>query len=64
MTSSEEEGAPGADRPKIRLVDRDRVQVEFLIDDLIRQIKVEGIRPVVSCNGCNSCSAAAPEVDR
>ncbi|WP_030485668.1 hypothetical protein [Nocardioides aequoreus] len=47
-----------SDAPKFRLVDRDRIKVEFLIDDLIRQIGVDGLRPIASCNGCNTCSAA------
>jgi len=50
------EGAETAD-PKFRLVDRDRIQVEFLIDDLLRQINIDGLRPIASCNGCNTCSA-------
>lgn len=55
--ASREEAEAGS--PRFRMVEQDRVRVEFLIDDLLRQIKVEGIRPVDSCNGCNSCSAAA-----
>jgi hypothetical protein len=52
MTDSDEK----ASTPQIRLVKRDRVQVEFLIDDLIRQIGIEGLRPIASCNGCNNCN--------
>jgi len=57
MSNPSEESAP-----KIRMVDRDRIQVEFLIDDLIRQIDVEGLRPIASCNGCNNCSASTTQV--
>lgn len=48
-----DEGASAA--PRIRLVESDRMRVEFLIDDLIRQFNIEGVRPIVG--GCNSCSA-------
>jgi hypothetical protein len=56
MTNPEEEASKPS---RFRLVDRDRVQVEFLIDDLLRQIGAEGLRPIAACNGCNTCSAAA-----
>jgi hypothetical protein len=46
---------------KSRLVASDRVRVEFLIDDLIRQIGLQGISPVANCNGCNHCAAVAEQ---
>lgn len=45
-----------------RLVDQNRMQIEFVIDDLVRQLITDRLRPVASCNGCNSCSAAAETV--
>ena len=61
---------PGKSNPKssperrIRLVDADRVQIEFLIEDLIQQIGIDPGAPVANCNGCSMCSAAIdiPEV--
>jgi hypothetical protein len=41
-----------------RLVDRDVVQIEFLIDDLIKQLVPDRLSPVASCNGCKGCKAA------
>jgi hypothetical protein len=41
----------------IRLVERDVVQIEFLIDDLVKQLEIDRISPVANCGGCNSCSA-------
>ena len=59
-----DEGTPPP--PKIRLVDSDRVKVEFLIDDLIRQIGIDKLSPIASCNGCNTCAAvvALPEEEK
>ena len=34
------------------------VQVEFVIDDLIKQLIVDRGIQVANCNGCNSCSSA------
>jgi len=56
-----------ADKPQAseavkRFIDRDVVQVEFLIDDLIKQLAIDTLRPVANCNGCNSCSAVADRV--
>lgn len=41
-----------------RLVDRDTIVVEFLIDDLVKQLLKDPISPVANCNGCSRCSAA------
>jgi hypothetical protein len=46
-----------ADKSKIRLVDQDVVQLEFLIDDLVKQLTLDRLRPVANCNGCNACSS-------
>lgn len=46
-----------------RLVDQNRVQIEFAIDDLVKQLISDRLRSIVSCNGCNSCSAAAESVN-
>ena len=64
---STDEGSADASSPQFRLVGADRVKMEFMIDDLVRRIKAEGLRPIDSCNGCNNCSAVAsiePEVTR
>jgi hypothetical protein len=47
-----------ADKPTKRLVDQDIVQIEFLIDDLVKQLVPERLSPVASCNGCKGCKAA------
>jgi hypothetical protein len=59
-------GSEGADSPQLRLVGSDRVRVEFMIDDLIRKIKIEDFRSIANCNGCNHCAAVAdtPGADR
>jgi len=41
-----------------RMVDRDVIQIEFVIDDLVKQLVKDRFSPVANCNGCNSCSAA------
>lgn len=41
-----------------KLVDRDVIQVEFLIEDLISQLVKDPVSPVANCNGCSRCSAA------
>lgn len=46
------------DAKSMKLIERDVVQVEFLIDDLIKQLQLDKISPVANCNGCNACSAA------
>ena len=46
-----------------KLVDRDVVQIEFLIEDLVKQLIPEGISPVASCNGCKGCRAAVDLAD-
>ena len=40
------------------ILDRNRVQIEFVIDDLVKELAKGGISPVAACNGCNSCSQA------
>lgn len=42
------------------VLDRNRVQLEFVIEDLVKELAKGGISPVAACNGCNSCSASAP----
>lgn len=41
-----------------KVVDKERVQVEFLIDDLVRQLKIERGVDALNCNGCNSCGGS------
>jgi hypothetical protein len=48
-----------ADLKNVKLVDRDVVRVEFMIDDLIKQLIKDPISPVANCNGCSRCSAIA-----
>lgn len=54
-----------ADRPKDqpsisnRLVGHDTIEIEFLIDDLVKQLATDRLRSVAACNGCNSCKASA-----
>jgi len=47
-----------ADKPTKRLVDEDIVQIEFLIDDLVKRLIPDRILPIASCNGCKGCRAA------
>lgn len=53
-----------ADSPQVKhdvtskMVDRDVIQVEFLIEDLIKQLIKDPVSPVANCNGCSRCSAA------
>jgi hypothetical protein len=49
----------------MRLVNRDLVQIEFVIDDLMKQLVQDHLSPVASCNGCHGCKAAVdlPEVE-
>jgi len=47
---------PQAPARAARLVNHDTVQVEFLIDDLIKQLGIHRVASA-SCNGCNNCSA-------
>ena len=41
-----------------KLVERDTIQIEFLIDDLVKQLLRDPISPIANCNGCSRCSAA------
>jgi hypothetical protein len=41
-----------------RLAERDLVQIEFLIEDLVKQLEIDRISPIANCNGCNACSGA------
>jgi hypothetical protein len=43
----------------VKVAERDVVRVEFLIDDLIKQLIKDPIAPVANCNGCSRCSAIA-----
>jgi hypothetical protein len=47
----------------VKLVDQDRVQVEFLIEDLVKQLVKDRISPIAACNGCNTCSATIGRVN-
>jgi hypothetical protein len=49
---------PQAAEPSKRLVDRDVVQLEFLIDDLIKQLVPDRLSPIAACNGCKGCKSA------
>jgi hypothetical protein len=54
MAGKEEETA-------VTFVDKDRIRIEFMIDDLVRQVRETGVRAVASCKGCNACSATLAE---
>lgn len=42
----------------LRHLGNDRVAVEFVIEDLIKElIELDRFSPIAACNGCNSCSA-------
>lgn len=47
----------------VKLVDLDRVQIEFMVEDLVKQLIKDRISPIASCNGCNSCSATIGRVN-
>ena len=49
---------PPAAEPTRRLIDRDIVQIEFLIDDLIKELAPDRLSPVAACNGCKGCKSA------
>ena len=40
------------------VVNRDVIQIEFVIEDLIKQLVKDRFSPVASCNGCKGCKAA------
>jgi hypothetical protein len=42
---------------KSLMVNRDVVQIEFVIDDLIKQL-VKDRSAIAACNGCNGCKSA------
>ncbi|MDI6103344.1 hypothetical protein QLQ12_32520 [Actinoplanes sp. NEAU-A12] len=41
---------------KVRLVDEGRVEITFLIDELVKRIDIDQLRPLDSCGGCDSCN--------
>ena len=44
--------------PVATRVDREKIQIEFVIDDLVqRLVKDRDSLIAAACNGCNSCSA-------
>lgn len=50
----------------MRLVNRDLVQIEFVIDDLMKQLVRDRLSIAeTSCNGCHGCKSAVdlPEVE-
>ena len=49
---------PGVSDQPIRMVNRDVVQIEFVIDDLLKQLVSDRFVQVASCNGCRGCKAA------
>jgi hypothetical protein len=53
------ESKRAVDPSSVRMVEQDTVQVEFLIDDLIKELMREPIVQVASCNGCSRCAAVA-----
>jgi hypothetical protein len=59
MSMADKPQAPQpAVEPSKRLIDRDVVQLEFLIDDLIKQLVPDRLSPVAACNGCKGCKGA------
>jgi len=58
--------APEAAGESKRFVDRDVVSIEFLIDDIVKQLVPQGgVSPVAACNGCKGCKSVVdlPNVD-
>jgi hypothetical protein len=54
-----------ANNPKVtktEIIGRDRVQIEFLIDDLVKELQKDRGRSVANCNGCNSCGSTVAEI--
>jgi len=50
------EKLPEEDQLKARITG-DRVRLEFLIEDLAKQLIIDRGKPgITGCNGCNSCS--------
>lgn len=47
----------------VRLVDSDRIEIEFQIDEVVKQLVKDKRLLVASCNGCNACSASIEHVD-
>ena len=47
----------------VRLVDNDRIQIEFVIDDLVKQLIKDRRGQIESCGGCNACSASIERID-
>jgi hypothetical protein len=62
MPANPEQSQPKADQtgaatPTQATVLQDRIQIEFLIEDLAKQLIIDRGRLVANgCNGCNSCS--------
>ena len=52
---------PGESKPEgtsgtqTKMIGNDKVQIEFVIDDLVKQLVKDRLSRVASCNGCNSC---------
>ena len=44
---------------RLKITDtQDKIQIEFLIEDLMKQLIRDRISPIAACNGCNTCSAS------
>jgi hypothetical protein len=41
---------------QLRKAGPDRIQVQFVIDDLVERLIKDRIGPVMGCNGCNACN--------
>jgi hypothetical protein len=56
-TESPQPEVPG--RPRVKYLGKDRIQLEFRIDDLIRELRVDldKIGRVAACGGCDACKA-------
>ena len=45
-----------------KLVNHDSVQVEFLIDDLLKELQTNRVASL-DCNGCNRCGSTAETIE-
>lgn len=54
-----EANEPAPKRPRVEIIDKDRVRIEFRIDDLLNLFAQQGVsrNAAASCAGCKSCNA-------
>ena len=44
---------------RVNVTSDNRLQVEFVIDDLLKKIMPGGLGPVANCGGCHGCSGCS-----